>query len=173
LFSSASPVAREDLAGVEGQGASVDFLIEDLAADIEGRSFKTAKVFGGWMLRTRIACAPAIRAAANVGDQALDLNACDVAVLAAIADHQPSTRDGLRESFGKQISRDLTGRLHVRDLIRTGPRSPPYNFVTTEQFLVSFGLESLRDLPDLDHLADKGLRILQHLPQTTHRVMMP
>ena len=35
LFASTTPVAREDLARVVGQGASVDLLIEDLAVDLE------------------------------------------------------------------------------------------------------------------------------------------
>jgi len=38
-------------------------------------------------------------------------------VLAAIAYHQPITRDGLKDIFGKEISRGLIGRLHARDLI--------------------------------------------------------
>ncbi|SEK10191.1 hypothetical protein MAA5396_04857 [Marinovum algicola] len=161
LFASASPAPREDLARVVGQGASVDLLIEDLAADLEGRAFEVAQVAGGWIFRTRTAYAPAIRASADVGDQLLDLSEFDVAVLAAIAYHQPITRDGLKDIFGKEISRDLIGRLHARDLIGTGPRSPrrgsPYTFVTTEQFLVAFGLESLRDLPDREQLEDAGV----------------
>ena len=161
LFASASPVPREDLARVVGQGASVDLLIEDLTADLEGRAFEIAHAAGGWMLLTRTAYAPAIRAAADVGGQFLDLSEFDVAVLAAIAYHQPITRDGLKDIFGKEISRDLIGRLHARDLIGTGPRSPqrgaPYTFVTTEQFLVAFGLESLRDLPDREQLEDAGV----------------
>ena len=161
LFASASPVAREDLVRVVGQRVSVDLLVEDLAADLEGRAFEIAQVPGGWMFRTRAAYAPAIRAAADVDDQLLDLSAFDVAVLAAIAYHQPITRDGLRDIFGKEISRDLIGRLHARGLIGTGPRSPrrgaPYTFVTTDAFLVAFGLESLRDLPDPEQLADAGL----------------
>ena len=161
LFASASPVPRDDLARVVGQEASVDLLVEDLSADLEGRSFEVAKLAGGWMLRTRPAYAPAIRAAADVGDQVLDLSEFDVAVLAAIAYHQPVTRDGLKDIFGKEISRDLIGRLHSRGLIGTGPRSPrrgaPYTFVTTEQFLVAFGLETLRDLPDREQLEDAGM----------------
>ncbi|MGK7664275.1 MULTISPECIES: SMC-Scp complex subunit ScpB [unclassified Marinovum] len=162
LFASASPVPREDLARVVGQGVSVDLLVEDLAADLEGRAFEIALVAGGWMLRTRAAYAPAIRAAADVGGQLLDLSEFDVAVLAAIAYHQPITRDALKDIFGKEISRDLIGRLHARDLIGTGPRSPrrgaPYTFVTTEQFLVAFGLESLHDLPDREQMEDAGFQ---------------
>ena len=66
LFASASPVPRDDLARVVGQGVSVDLLVEDLAADLEGRAFEIAQVAGGWMFRTRTAYAPAIRAAAYV-----------------------------------------------------------------------------------------------------------
>lgn len=161
LFASASPVPRDDLARVVGQGASVDLLVEDLAAELEGRAFEVAQVAGGWIFRTRPAYAPAIRTAADVGDQLLDLSEFDVAVLAAIAYHQPITRDGLKDIFGKEISRDLIGRLHARDLIGTGPRSPrrgaPYTCVTTEQFLVAFGMESLRDLPDREQLEDAGV----------------
>ena len=161
LFASASPVPRDDLARVVGQGASVDLLIEDLAADLEGRAFEIAQVAGGWMLRTRAAYAPAIRAAAAVEDQLLDLSEYDVAVLAAIAYHQPITRDGLKDIFGKEISRDLIGRLHARGLIGTGPRSPrrgaPYTYVTTEQFLVAFDLGSLQDLPDREQMEDAGV----------------
>jgi len=162
LFASASPVSRADLSRVVGQGASVDLLIEDLMVDLDGRSFEVAKVAGGWMMRTRPAYALSIRVAADVGGQALDLREFDVAVLAAIAYHQPITRDGLKDIFGKDISRDLIGRLHAQNLIGTGPRSPqrgaPYTYVTTETFLTVFDLESLDALPDQELLEDAGLR---------------
>ncbi len=161
LFASASPVPGAYLARVVGQGASVDLLIEDLEVELTERPYEIARVTDGWMLQTRPAYAPAIRAAADLGDQELDLGEFDVAVPAAIAYRQPITREGLKDIFGKEISRDLIGRLHARDLITTGPRAPrrgaPYTFVTTEQFLVAFGLESLRDLPDREQLQDAGL----------------
>ena len=161
LFASASPVPREDLARVVGQGVSVDLLVGDLSAELEGRAVEIAQVASGWMFRTRTAYAPAIRAAADVGDQLLDLSEFDIAVLAAIAYHQPITRDGLKDIFGKEISRELIGRLHARELIGTGPRAPrrgaPYTFVTTEQFLVAFDLETLADLPERELLEDAGL----------------
>ena len=161
LFASSAPVPREDLGRVVGQGASVDLLIADLAADLQGRPYELARVGGGWLLRTSAAYAPAIRAAADAGGQALDLGEVDLAVLAAIAFHQPISRDGLKQIFGREISRDLIGRLSEQGLIGTGPREPrrgaPYTFVTTEGFLAAFGMESLRDLPDPEQLADAGL----------------
>lgn len=161
LFASATPVGRDALARVVGQGVAVDLLIEDLMADLEGRPYEVTRSGSGWLLRTRAAYAPAIRAAADVAGQALDLSAFDIAVLAAIAYHQPIGRDGLKDIFGKEISRDLIRRLADRDLIATGPREPrrgaPYTFVTTDTFLAAFGLQTLRDLPDAEQLADAGL----------------
>ena len=82
-------------------------------------------------------------------------------MLAAIAFQQLISRDGLKDIFGKEISRDLIGRLAERDLIGTGPREPrrgaPYTFVTTGTFLVAFGMESLRDLPDPEQMDDTRL----------------
>ncbi|WP_145111058.1 SMC-Scp complex subunit ScpB [Cereibacter sediminicola] len=161
LFASASPVPREDLARVVGQGASVDLLIEDLAADLEDRPYEVVRVGAGWWLRTRPAYGPAIRAAADAGGQALNLAEFDLAVLAAIAVHQPIGREGLRDIFGKEIPRELIGRLVERDLIGTGPREPrrgaPHTFVTTEAFLAVFGLETLRDLEEAEQQRDAGL----------------
>lgn len=63
LFASASPVGREDLARVVGQGASVEMLIEDIQAELTGRPYELVQVAGGWMFRTRTQFADAIKAA--------------------------------------------------------------------------------------------------------------
>ncbi len=163
LFASATPVSREDLARVVGHKVSVDLVLDDLQADLTDRPYEVVKVADGWLLRTRPAYGSVIRAAADIGMQTLDLNEFDVAVMLAIAYHQPITRDGLKNIFGKDISRDLIGRLHDRNLIATGPRSPrrgaPYTFVTTHQFLKTFDLQSLRDLPDREQLDDAGVGV--------------
>lgn len=102
------------LTRVVGQGASLDLLIADLAADLETRTYEIAKSGDAWLLRTRKSYAPVIRAAADIGDQALAMSEADIAVLAAIAYHQPITRTGLNEIFGREISRDVIGRLSAR-----------------------------------------------------------
>lgn len=158
LFASARPVSSTDLARVVGQAASVELLIEDLILDLAERPYEVTRVADGWMLRSRPAYAAVIRAAADVADQAVDLTEFEGAVLAAVAYHQPVTRDGLRDIFGREISRDLIVRLRDQGLVTTGPRSPrrgaPHTFVTTARFLHSFGLQSLRDLPDPDDPSD-------------------
>ncbi|WP_113913383.1 SMC-Scp complex subunit ScpB [Roseovarius dicentrarchi] len=154
LFASASPVGRDDLARVVGQGASVEMLIEDIQAELMSRPYEFAQVVSGWMFRTRAQFADAIKAAADLGDQSLTFTEMEMGVLCAIAYHQPIDRAGLADIFGKEVSRDLLARLRYKDLIASGPRSPragaPHTFVTTETFLTTFDLQSLRDLPELD-----------------------
>lgn len=161
LFASSAPVGRDRLRRVVGQGASVDMLVEDVSAGLAGKPYELVKIGEGWLLRSRAAYGPVIRAALEDQRAPARLKEFDVAVLAAIAYHQPITRDGLKDIFGRDISRDLIGRLHAQDLIATGPRSPrrgaPYSFVTTPHFLTTFGLESLRDLPDHEQLRDAGV----------------
>ena len=154
LFASASPVDRDDLVRVIGQGASVEMLIEDIQAELIGRPYELAQVAGGWMLRTRTQFADAIKAAADLGEQTLAFTKMEMGVLCAIAYHQPIDRAGLKEIFGKEVSRDLLARLRFKDLIASGPRAPrpgaPHTFVTTPEFLATFDLQTLRDLPELD-----------------------
>lgn len=154
LFASGSPVGRDDLARVVGQEASVEMLIDDIQTELTGRPYELAQVAGGWMFRTRTQFADAIKAAADLGDQNLAFTEMEMGVLCAIAYHQPIDRAGLKDIFGKDVSRDLLARLRFKDLIASGPRAPrpgaPHTFVTTETFLATFDLQTLRDLPDLD-----------------------
>jgi segregation and condensation protein B len=158
LFASASPVGRGDLARMIGQGVSVEMLIEDIQVELTGRPYELSHVAGGWMFRTRTQFANAIKAAADLGDQSLAFTEMEMGVLCAIAYHQPVDRAGLKDIFGKEVSRDLLARLRFKDLIASGPRSPrpgaPHTFVTTEVFLTTFDLQTLRDLPELDLTVD-------------------
>lgn len=154
LFASASPVSREHLARVVGQGASVEMLIDDIQIELSGRPYELVQTAGGWMFRTRTKFADAIKAAADLGDQTLTFTEMEMGVLCAIAYHQPIDRAGLKDIFGKEVSRDLLARLRFKDLLASGPRAPragaPHTFVTTETFLTTFDLHTLRDLPELD-----------------------
>ncbi|MEM9247157.1 MAG: SMC-Scp complex subunit ScpB [Pseudomonadota bacterium] len=154
LFARAAPVGPEDLARVVGPGVSVELLIDDIRAELAGRPYEVVQVAGGWMLRTRAQFAEAIKAAADLGDPSLAFTELEMGVLCAIAYHQPIDRAGLKDLFGKEISRDLLARLRSKALIASGPRAPrpgaPHTFVTTETFLATFDLQSLRDLPELE-----------------------
>jgi segregation and condensation protein B len=154
LFASATPVGREDLARVVGQEVSVEMLIEDIQGELAGRPYELVQVTAGLVFRTKTQFADAIKAAADLGDQTLAFTEMEMGVLCAIAYHQPIDRAGLKDIFGKEVSRDLLARLRFKELIASGPRSPrpgaPHTFVTTEAFLTAFDLQTLRDLPELD-----------------------
>ena len=161
LFAASEPVGREVLARVVGRDCALDLLIEDIAAELAGRPYEIARVAGGWQFRTRPDHAAAIRAARGERDTTRDLTQNEALVLSIIAYMQPVTRGAISRLTGREVSRDLIARLHRQALIARGPRSPepgaPYTYVTTPGFLVQFGLETLRDLPDLEALQDAGL----------------
>lgn len=153
LFASSSPVSRDDLNKVVGQGASLDLLIDDIREELKPRPYELVQISTGWMFRTKVQFSDAIKVAADLGEKSLGFNENEMAVLCAVAYHQPITRDGLKDIFGKDISRDTLARLRYMNMITNGPKAPrpgaPHTFVTTPEFLAMFDLQSLRDLPEL------------------------
>ncbi|MER9964929.1 SMC-Scp complex subunit ScpB [Mesorhizobium sp. M0045] len=165
IFAASEPVGRETLARIVGKSCSIDLLIDDIREELRGRPYDLVPVAGGWKHLTRPAYADAIRSAFGTAvggsGRAADLTQSDVLVLMCIAYFQPITRAELSSFFGKEISRDFIGHLRGAGLIASGPRSPtpgaPYTYVTTKEFLLEFGLDTLRDLPDFEALEDAGL----------------
>ncbi|WP_180902602.1 SMC-Scp complex subunit ScpB [Martelella soudanensis] len=162
IFASAEPVTRETLARVVGKDCSIDLLIDDLRQELSGRPYELVSVAGGWQHRSRPAYADAIRAsAAPTRGGGAALSEFESMVLMAIGYFQPITRSALSDIFGREVSRDTIASLRNAALIASGPRSPtpgaPYTYVTTKHFLSAFGMETLRDLPDIAALEDAGL----------------
>src|ERR1700689_3412782 len=160
LFASARPVLRENLARVVGAQCNIDLILDDIRDELRGRPYEIVAVAGGWSFRTKIGFGEAIRAALG-GPAKSELAKPSAVVLTAIAFFQPITRGELSQLLGREVSRDAIAALREQDLIAAGPRSPlpgaPYAYVTTPGFLGEFGFESLRDLPDIEMLADAGL----------------
>jgi len=168
IFASAEPATRETLARVVGKDCSIDLLIDDLREELRARPYDIVTVAGGWQHRSRSGYAPAIRAAqAPTRSGVARLSEQEAAVLMAIAYLQPVTRGELSKIFGKEVSRDTIASLRDAGFLASGPRSPtpgaPYTYVTTKHFLSAFGMETLRDLPDLERLEDAGLLSRQAL----------
>ena len=161
LFAAPKPVTREVLARVVGRDCVLDLLLDDLREDLRGRPVELVRAGEGFALHTRPAFGPAVRVAFDIPADAKQLTKLEAGVLMAVAMFQPVTRAEISEMFGREISRDLIAALREDGLIAAGPRSPklgaPYTYVTTETFLVEFGFELLRDLPDLEALKDAGL----------------
>jgi len=151
IFASGKVVPREMLQKVIGKSANLELLIEDIQAELKGRPYELVAITGGWMHRTRPQYSNAIHTAADLGEKGMSFTETEMTVLATIAYHQPISRTGLSELFGREVSRDLISRLQFKKLIGLGPRSPqrgaPFTYVTTGEFLAMFDLQSLRDLP--------------------------
>jgi len=65
----------------------------------------------------------------------------------ATAYFQPITR-GDSKVFGREVSRNTISSLRGANFLASGPRSPTPS---------AFGMETLRDLPDIEALEDAGL----------------
>jgi segregation and condensation protein B len=162
IFAAAEPVGRETLARVVGKDCSIDLLIDDLQEELRGRPYEIVFVAGGWQHRTCSRFAVSIRASqAPTRGGGAALSDFEAMVLMAIAYFQPITRGDLGKIFGKEVSRDTIANLRNASFLASGPRSPtpgaPYTYVTTKHFLSAFGMETLRDLPDIEALEDAEL----------------
>ncbi|QLL64258.1 SMC-Scp complex subunit ScpB [Sinorhizobium mexicanum] len=162
IFASVEPVARETLARVVGKDCSIDLLIDDLREELRDRPYELVSVADGWQHRTRVRFADTIRASsAPTRSSAAALSEFEAMVLMAVGYFQPVTRSDLSKVFGKEVSRDTIAALRSAGFLASGPRSPtpgaPYTYVTTKHFLSAFGMETLRDLPDIEALEDAGL----------------
>jgi segregation and condensation protein B len=161
IFAASEPVSRETLVRIVGRSCSLDLIIDDIREELRGRPYDLVAVAGGWKHLTRPAYADAIRTAVGADERTIDLSQSEVLVLMTIAYFQPITRAELSAFFGREVSRDLIGTLRGQNFIASGPRSPtpgaPYTYVTTKEFLLQFGFDTLRDLPDFEALEDAGL----------------
>lgn len=162
IFASSEPVSRETLARVVGKDCSIDLLIDDLVGELRDRPYELVSVAGGWQHRSRPRFAETIRASsAPTRGGVAALSESEAMVLMAVGYYQPITRGELSKIFGKDVSRDTIGGLRGAGFIGSGPRSPtpgaPYTYVTTPYFLSAFGMETLRDLPNIEALEDAGL----------------
>ncbi len=161
IFAASKPVTRETLSALIGSDCNLDRLIADISAELRARPYELAAVAGGYLLRTRPPYGAVIRASQVTPPPKADLTKLEMEVLLVVGYFQPVTRMGIAEILTRPISRDVIGALRRAGLIGPGPRSPqpgaPYTYVTTPTFLMRWGLDSLRDLPDYDRLEEAGL----------------
>ena len=164
IFCARDPVEREMLTKLVGPRCNLDDLIADIADELRARPYHLVFVASGYQLRTKRRFSDAIRAASSgeLRDAgAPELTPTELLAVTAIAYLQPATRGDLSRLAGKEISRDVIGRLKRFDLIDGALRAPepgaPFAYVTTKKFLEVFGLATLRDLPDIERLEEEGL----------------
>ena len=162
IFSARDPVPRETLARLVGPRCNLDDLLKDIVDELRGPPYDLVFVAGGHQLRTKPRFCDAIRAA-NAGDlrdaAAPELTPTELLAVTAIAYLQPATRAEISRLAGKEISRNVIGRLKRLDLIDGTLRAPepgaPFAYVTTKRSWRFLGWRRYATFPTLNRLKTK------------------
>jgi segregation and condensation protein B len=125
--------------------------------DAQGRAFRIEGVSGGYRLMTRSEHAPIV-AAMHRSRATTRLSKPALETLSIIAYRQPITRAELESIRGVacgEVVRTLMDRRLVKITGRAEELGRPMLYGTTRQFLDTFGLASVKDLPKPEELADQ------------------
>ena len=131
-------------------------LVEQLRSlyDADGTAFQVEELAGGYQLLTRPAFHPWLLRLRRTGHD-LRLTPAALETLAVLAYKQPITRAEVDAVRGVQCG-ELIRVLMEKGLVRTAGRHPslgrPQLYGTTKRFLQAFGLNSLKDLPEVESL---------------------
>ena len=158
LFFSEEPLMVKDVAAITGQNfEDVEEALQDLNriyADKGG--LQIIRVAGGYQMATRPEVAQYIEKM-NKGGQNLRLSQAAVECLAIIAFKQPVTRVEVEAIRGVRVDKVLENLVKKKLIRITGRKNVPgrpMTYGTTKIFLKYFGLNSLDDLPPLDHFKE-------------------
>ncbi|RUP10264.1 SMC-Scp complex subunit ScpB [Hyphomicrobium sp.] len=158
LFASSAPLDAKALSRCLDASDDVHSLLIALQAEYKDRGVVLARVAGRWQFRTADDLSFLLE---RQQKEERKLSKAAQETLAIIAYHQPVTRAEIEEIRGVSTS---PGTLDV--LMETGwirprgrRRAPgrPLTYGTTEDFLVHFGLDNIKDLPGLADLKAAGL----------------
>ncbi|CCB65906.1 MULTISPECIES: SMC-Scp complex subunit ScpB [unclassified Hyphomicrobium] len=158
LFAASEPLdVKALMRGLDGDD-DVNALLTELQAEYRDRGVNLVRVAGRWQFRTADDLSFLLE---RQQKDERKLSKAALETLAIVAYHQPVTRAEIEEIRGVSTS---PGTLDV--LMETGwirprgrRRAPgrPLTYGTTEEFLVHFGMDSIKDLPGLADLKASGL----------------
>jgi segregation and condensation protein B len=165
LFAATAPLDEAVLARHLDEEADVGVLLHELTENYAGRGVNLVRLAGGWVFRTAPDLAAKLRIERPVVRK---LSRAALETLAVIAYHQPVTRAEIEEIRGVALGKGTIDALMEAGWVRPRGRraSPgrPLLWVTTSNFLVHFGLDSLNELPGIDELRAAGLLDLAPAP---------
>ncbi len=153
IFASADPVSTAAIARLLPDEADAETVLAEVQARYAGRGVELVAVAGAWQFRTAPDLVPRLT---RVVQQPRRLPRVAMEVLAVIAYHQPTTRAEIEQVRGATLGQATMDALLEAGLIEPKGRKEvpgrPTLWATTSQFLVQFGLRSLRDLPRREDL---------------------
>ena len=158
LFFSEEPLAVKDVAAItEHDFKDVEEALQDLVrlyAIKEG--LQIIRVAGGYQMATRPQVAKYIEKM-DKGGHSLRLSQAAMESLAIIAFKQPVTRVEVEAIRGVRVDKVLENLVKKKLIRITGRKNVPgrpMTYGTTKVFLKYFGLNSLNELPPLDHFKE-------------------
>ncbi|WRS26818.1 SMC-Scp complex subunit ScpB [Oscillospiraceae bacterium MB08-C2-2] len=160
LFAAGDPLEGEKIAlALDIEEKTVKNLVNRIADryDREESPFDIVFMDGAYQLCTRPDFAPVIRAALEIRRSA-PLSQAALEVLAIVAYNQPVTRafvDQVRGVDCSSVMRSLVEKGLIMEAGRLQIPGKPLAYKTTPNFLRSFGMESLEQLPTVPSLPDE------------------
>jgi segregation and condensation protein B len=162
LFTSAEPITENDVNQLFPADTDIESLFQHLQAQYQNRGVNLVKRGRGWALRTSPDMAERLQVKKI---EIKSFSRAAVETLAIVAYHQPVTRAEVEQIRGVNISKSTFEILVAENLIKPGKRRDvvgrPLTWITTQAFLDSFGLENLKQLPNLQELKEAGLLSMQ------------
>ncbi|MCF6214786.1 MAG: SMC-Scp complex subunit ScpB [Emcibacter sp.] len=157
LFASDKPLSSIALADCLPEEVKIESLLRNLQEHYEKRGVNLVEIAGKWMFQTAPDLAFLLRKEVEEDKR---LSRAAVETLAIISYHQPVTRAEIEEIRGVSLSKGILDVLMeavwVRPMGRRRTPGRPMTYGTTENFLVHFGLNSIKDLPGLSELKAAG-----------------
>ena len=158
LFASSDPVDKKTLIEKLPKNADLDLLLDRLDDLYKGRGLELRKIGNKFMFKTSSDLTFIMQREAKSQRK---LSKAAIETLAIIAYHQPVTRAEIEEIRGVSVSSGTIDTLLQMNWVKiNGRRRVPGNplaYGTTEEFLVHFDLESIKDLPEMQELKSMGL----------------
>lgn len=135
-------------------------LVEQLRElyDADGSAFQVEEIAGGYQLLTRPRFHPWLARLKRTGHE-LKLTPTVLETLAVIAYKQPITRADVEKVRGVACA-EVVRQLMEKGLVRVAGRHDslgrPQLYGTTKKFLQAFGLNAIKDLPEVEALRNPG-----------------
>jgi segregation and condensation protein B len=161
LFASGQPMNFENLGFLfdeQDRPSTLEFraALDELAQDYAGRGLELREVASGFRFQVRAEYGPWVSRLWDEKPQRYSRALLET--LALIAYRQPITRSEIEQIRGVAVSTNIIKTLLEREWVRVaGHRDVPGHpalFATTRQFLDSFNLTSLAELPSLADIRD-------------------
>lgn len=170
LFVSGEPVTVEDLADVltDAPKEQIESALEEirLRFDTTASGIALEQIAGGYRFATRAQFDPFLRKVFSKQNEGR-LSIAALETLAIIAYRQPITSPEISDIRGVNSSavlRTLLERRMVRIVGRKNVVGSPFLYRTTKDFLVHFGLNEIRDLPQLEEFTEiLGENVIEEL----------